>query len=54
MNIFSYLRDLRQQRSGLVATQDHYKLIYSLIEEFLILGIDFDISGVHIGEPQET
>ena len=38
MNIFSYLRDLRKQRSGLVASQDHYKLIYSLVEEYLILG----------------
>ena len=38
MNIFSYLRELREQRSDLVASQDHYKLAYSLVEEHLILG----------------
>ena len=38
MNIFSYLRELREQRSGLVTSQDHYKLAYNLLEEHLILG----------------
>ena len=38
INIFSYLRDLRRQRTGLVASQDQYKLIYSLVEEYLIVG----------------
>ena len=38
MNIYSYLTTMRSQRSGLVATQDQYKLIYSLVEEFLICG----------------
>ena len=38
MNIFSYLRELREQRSGLVTSQDHYKLAYSLLEEHLTLG----------------
>ena len=38
VNIFSYLRDLRRMRPGLVATQDQYKLVYSLVEEHLVLG----------------
>ena len=38
MNIFSYLRELREQRSGLVTSQDHYKLAYNLLEEHLTLG----------------
>ena len=38
MNIFSYLRDLRRMRPGLVASQDQYKLVYSLVEEHLVLG----------------
>ena len=38
MNIFSYLQELREQRSGLVTSQDHYKLAYSLLEEHLTLG----------------
>jgi len=56
VNIYSYLTKMRSQRSGLVATQDQYKLVYSLVEEFLICGDtvstmqDF-ISG-HIGQNQ--
>jgi protein tyrosine phosphatase len=38
VNIYSYLTKMRSQRAGLVATQDQYKLVYSLVEEFLICG----------------
>merc|ERR1712117_923522 len=49
---------MRRQRSGLVATQDHYKLTYSLVEEYLILGqtwltVEQFISGDHDDRSQE-
>lgn len=45
---------MRSQRSGLVATQDQYKLVYSLVEEFLICGDTVttmqDFISSHIGQ----
>ena len=38
VNIFSYLTEIKRSRPGLVANQEQYRLIYSLVEEFLILG----------------
>ena len=38
VNIFSYLAEIKRGRPGLVANQEQYRLIYSLVEEFLILG----------------
>jgi len=56
VNIYSYLSRIRGQRAGLVATQDQYKLIYNLVEEFLICGDTAttmqDFISSHIGQNQ--
>jgi len=38
VSVYSYLSRLRRERAGLVATMEQYKLVYTLVEEFLICG----------------
>ena len=38
VNIYSWLSELRAQRAGLVSSQAQYSLLYSLLEQFLVLG----------------
>ena len=38
VNIFSFLTEIKRNRPGLVANQEQYRLVYSLLEEFVILG----------------
>jgi len=58
VNIYSYLTKIRSQRSGQVATQDQYKLVYSLVEEFLVCGDTtfsmHDFISSHAGQNQAS
>ena len=38
VNIFTFLTEIKRNRPGLVANQEQYRLVYSLLEEFVILG----------------